>query len=172
MILHLIATFAIGLGAGGIVVLLNRMSGRRLPKALMPICAGAAMFAFQIWEEYTWFDRTAAALPENLIVAETYLYRNPIQVWTMLKPRVATFDAVDQATAERHQAEPSIVRVQIQRHERFTDTQLRWFIFDCATPRATPHNSDLFDARGLPPEDAWVRLAPDDQEIWAAACGA
>ncbi|MEO0661118.1 MAG: hypothetical protein AAFZ87_06250, partial [Planctomycetota bacterium] len=51
-------------------------TARALPT---PVAAGLAMFAFTLWQEYTWFDRSTAVLPEGARVAETYDYASAIQ---------------------------------------------------------------------------------------------
>lgn len=171
MFLNLIATFAVGFGAGGLAYGLNRLTGRRFPRWVTPIAAGGAMFAFQMWNEYTWFDRTVAALPAETKVVDTVLYRHPIQPWTLVFPRIFRFDAVNTASIERHQGPAPILRVEIQRHERFAQKAGRWWIFDCATPRGAPHLSERFTAEGLPRDEDWIALAADEP-IRKAACAA
>ena len=63
MFVELIATIFAGIACAGIAMALNRLTGRRLPKWIMPIAAGAGMIGMTISNEYTWFGRTAERLP-------------------------------------------------------------------------------------------------------------
>lgn len=171
MFLNLIATFSIGFCAAGIVLLLNKLSGKRLPGWLMPVAAGAAMFGYQMWNEYTWFERTEAALPNGVAVAQSYLYSNPIQPWTLLVPRVNRFVAVDVAGAQRNANAPDYALARLFLFERFTPTASRLAVFDCARPRRAPYDAgEEVTADGLPAESEWVAVAADDP-VRAKACG-
>ena len=102
MFLELIAVFAAGFGAAGLVLCLNIITRGRLPKWVMPVAAGAAMIGFTIWSEYTWYPRTLLTLPEGIEVAETYEHSAFYRPWTYAKPFVNRFLAVDQATLRRN----------------------------------------------------------------------
>ena len=66
MFVELIATIFAGIACAGIAMLLNRLTGRRLPKWIIPIAAGAGMLGMTVSNEYTWYSRTAETLPEGL----------------------------------------------------------------------------------------------------------
>lgn len=68
MFLELIATFIAGFAAAGVMMLVNRMSGGRLPRWLVPVVAGLAMIGTTIASEYNWFDRTRGTLPNGFEV--------------------------------------------------------------------------------------------------------
>ncbi|MEL7115964.1 MAG: hypothetical protein AAGP08_10295, partial [Pseudomonadota bacterium] len=70
MFIELIATFVAGLGAAGLVLVINMLTKGRLPKWVMPVAAGAAMIGVAISNEYTWGARTADGLPDGLVVVE------------------------------------------------------------------------------------------------------
>ncbi len=69
MFLELIATIFAGIACAGVAMLLNLATGRRLPRWILPIAAGAGMIAMTISNEYTWFDRTAERLPDGVEIA-------------------------------------------------------------------------------------------------------
>ena len=73
MFLELIATFAAGAGAAGLVLVLNLMTGGRLPRWAMPVAAGLAMLGVAISNEASWGARTAQGLPEGLVVVDEWV---------------------------------------------------------------------------------------------------
>lgn len=171
MFLNLIATFSIGFCAAGIVLLANKLSGKRLPRWLMPVAAGAAMFGYQMWNEYSWAERTAAALPPGVEVAQTFLYSNPIQPWTLLVPRVNRFVAVDVASAQRNANNPDYALARIYLMARFEPAASGLQVFDCVRPRRAPYDDgEAVTAEGLPAEGEWIALEADDA-VRAKACG-
>ena len=82
MFVELIATVFAGIACAGVAMLLNIMTGRRLPKWIMPVSAGLGMIAMTISNEYTWFKRTADRLPEGLEIATTVEEQGWLRPWT------------------------------------------------------------------------------------------
>ncbi|GGG87158.1 hypothetical protein GCM10011415_42090 [Salipiger pallidus] len=95
MFWELIAVFVAGFAGAGAVLALNRLTGRRLPRWLMPVGAGAAMLAVTISSEYGWYERTAAALPQGYEVATVNESRRLFRPWTLAVPMVDRFIAID-----------------------------------------------------------------------------
>ena len=71
MFVELIATIFAGIACAGLAMLLNIVTGKRLPKWVMPVAAGAGMIGMTISNEYTWFGRTAERLPDGVEIAMT-----------------------------------------------------------------------------------------------------
>ena len=71
MFLELIATIVAGIAAAGIMMVITRASGGRLPKWLTPVAAGAAMIAATISNEYGWYGRTSKSLPDEFMIVDT-----------------------------------------------------------------------------------------------------
>ena len=69
MIFELIGTILAGVAAALLFWAINRALKGRLPKWLMPVSAGAAMLLAAISSEYGWYDRTAATMPQGMVVA-------------------------------------------------------------------------------------------------------
>lgn len=113
MWLELIAALVAGLGAGGVAMLLRRISGKRLPGWLVPVAAGLAMIAYGIWSDYAWRDRTVAALPEGSVVLAEI--PSPIwwKPWTLLAPPVERLSAVHAAGARTRDDRPGLVLAQV-----------------------------------------------------------
>lgn len=131
MILILIASVALGLGAAGVVLGLARLSGGRLPRWAAPVAGGLAMFAFMLWNEYSWFDRAVAGLPGDAAVAETYPHSSWLQPWTLAVPRIARFAAV----APSGPAPEGYRRADVLLVTRFEGIRVLPHLFDCATGR-------------------------------------
>ena len=69
MLLDLIATLAAAFGCAGLALAARLISRGRLPRWIVPMSAGLGMLLFSVWNEYTWFDRVTAQLPETVVVA-------------------------------------------------------------------------------------------------------
>lgn len=170
MFLELIATFVAGIAAAGVVMLLNRMVGRRLPGWFTPVAAGAAMLASTIVSEYGWFARTAAAMPEGVEVAMTVEERSWVRPWTQLWPYVKRFAAVDVATAKRNDAFPDQRLVDLYFFGRWSPVSKAPFLFDCAGGRSAPlADGAEFGTDGEVTDAAWTAAPPDDP-ILKLAC--
>lgn len=103
MLIEFVAAIAAAAATAGLVLMIaafGRMTGRwSLPKWVMPAAAGAAMLGFAIWNEYSWFPRTRAALSEEMVVASAPADRMAYRPWTYIFPLVTRFVAVDRGAA-------------------------------------------------------------------------
>ncbi|GMG81036.1 hypothetical protein LNKW23_02480 [Paralimibaculum aggregatum] len=173
MIFILIASIALGLGAAGLVWGLGRLTGRRPPRFLAPVAGGLAMFAFMLWNEYSWFERSRAMLPEGAAVAESYDYSSLVQPWTLAVPRVARFAAVE-VSGTPWPERPALLLGAVTLHARFEPAARIPHLFDCEGLRRaalTPAEWAAFE-RGAPPEPAalaWAAAGPDDA-LTSTAC--
>lgn len=168
MLIVLIASVAIGLGAAGLVLTLPKLTGRSLPRWAAPAAGGIAMFSFMLWNEYSWYERAVASLPEGSEVAEAYPYSSIFQPWTLAVPRVARFAAVGPATTiEGTDLDLSIATVLLI--ERLEPAQNVLQLFDCAGGRRAdlPEPAEG-EALRLPAEPRWVEAGQDDPLIRAA----
>ena len=171
MFLELIATLFAGVAAAGAVLLLAKVLGRRWPGWVMPVAAGAAMIATTIANEYGWFPRTQANLPEGLVIVEMVESKALYRPWTYVFPFVERFAAVDVATARAHEGQPG---------KKLADTYLfgRWapvhklpVLADCpGGRRAALTDAVSFESDGTIQGADWVSVGADDP-IVAAICG-
>lgn len=144
-------------------MIVNRFTGRRLPKWAVPVAAGAAMIAFTIWSEYTWADRTANALPSEFQVVAQYETSVWWKPWTKAAPYQARMLAVDISSIQRNEAVPDMALVTLILMERFTAPRARPVFIDCAAPaRADAGPGVTFGADGRPQGAAWIPMAADD----------
>ncbi|MFI0397017.1 hypothetical protein [Paracoccus jiaweipingae] len=95
---------AVGIGAAALVYAAMhaaRKAGRPLPRILLPLAIGGAMLGFAVWNEYTWFDRVRAQLPDRVVVLDQGVARQAWRPWTLAFPVVARFTALDRAALVR-----------------------------------------------------------------------
>lgn len=95
MIWHLLALAVAGLGAAGIAALLRGLTGKKLPKWIIPIFAGAGMLTYQIYYEYNWFEHKQSQLPEASQVVEIEQEGVFWRPWTYMFPMTVGFTVLD-----------------------------------------------------------------------------
>ncbi|MCB1347837.1 MAG: hypothetical protein KDK11_04050 [Maritimibacter sp.] len=172
MFWELIATFVAGVAAAGVVLLLNKLLRGRLPRWLMPVAAGAAMIAMAIYNEYGWFPRTEANLPESLEIIDKVESRAWYRPWTYVTPFVERFVAVDRASVRTHEARPDYRLADVYLFGRWSPVHRLPVLADCAEwRRAALTDGFAFEADGSVTGADWASVAEDDA-IVAALCGA
>lgn len=95
MIWHLIAALFAALAAAGIAALLRTLSGKRLPRWIIPVFAGLGMLGYQIQHEYSWFSHKQQLLPASAEVVDTRQAAMFWRPWTYLVPMTTSFRVVD-----------------------------------------------------------------------------
>lgn len=167
MFFELIAAIAAGLGGAGVVLVVNKIIGNRLPKWLMPIGAGVAMLATTISSEYNWFPRTLDTLPDTMVVAHQVESRAPYRPWTYIAPFVNRFVAIDQA---------SLVTRDTQRmadayfFARWMPANTVTLLVDCADQRLAALSQGVsFDSSGAVAGADWSRV-PADDPLYSTIC--
>ena len=131
MFIELIATVFAGIACAGVAMLLNILTGRRLPKWIMPVAAGAGMIGMTISNEYTWFDRTAERLPEGVEVSSTVVEQSWIRPWTQAVPYTKRFVAVDVATLRKNENIPAQRLADLYFFGRWSPVSQAPMLFDC-----------------------------------------
>ena len=170
MFFELIATVVAGVGAAGLVMALNRLSGGRLPRWLMPAAGGLAMLAFTLWSEYNWYDRTSGALPDGVEVFATVEQSGGWRVWTRAWPYVHRFAAIDRASRRSHPDLPGQHLYNVVLYGRWAPVKQVPVLVDCAGGRrADLSPGTAFGADGMPADPAWRSVGADDP-LLAAAC--
>lgn len=100
MIWHLIAAISAALGGAGIALLLRFLSGKRLPKWIIPVFAGLGMLGYTVHYEYTWFDYQQARLPEGAVVVSVEEGKMFWRPWTLMFPMDVAYTVLDTANAK------------------------------------------------------------------------
>ncbi|MEX0339013.1 MAG: hypothetical protein AB3N11_08250 [Arenibacterium sp.] len=166
MFVELIATIFAGIACAGLAMLLNMITGRRLPKWVMPIAAGAGMIAMTISNEYTWFNRTAERLPEGVEIALTVEEQSWIRPWTQIWPYTKRFAAVDAGTVRRNEKLPDQRIVDLYFFGRWSPVNQAPMIFDCAENRsALLIDGAAFADDGSVVDADWQTMPADDPTL-------
>ena len=171
MFFELIATVVAGFACAGIAMLLNVMTGRRLPRFITPVAAGLGMLATTISNEYTWYDRTAATLPTGVEVATTVEEQSWFRPWTQAQPFTKRFVAVDLAKMRRNPALPGQRMVDLYFFGRWSPLNQAPMLFDCSARRsALLIDGASFGEDGRIADADW-RGVPEGDPILALVCG-
>ncbi len=170
MFVELIGTIVAGIACAGIVMLLNRITGRRLPKWMTPVAAGLGMVAMTISNEYTWYDRTTEILPSDVVVAMTVEEQSWLRPWTQIWPYTKRFVAVDKAATLRSEAAPDQRLTDLYFFGRWSPVNKAPVLFDCATSQsAVMIDGASFSSTGLI-ENAEFRAAPSGDPVLKLVC--
>lgn len=160
MFFELIAVFVAGFAGAGAAMILRKVTGGRLPRWLVPVGAGAAMLAATISSEYTWYARTAAALPEDMQVAQTVESRAAWRPWTYVFPLTDRFVAVDVGGLRANQQTTDLYLAEMAFFARWRPVTQVQIMVDCAgNRRADPTMGDGSDPvwRDVGPQDPVVQ---------------
>lgn len=163
MFLTIIGAIVLAVAIAGVVQLAYRVAGRKPPRGTLPLAAGLALVVFFIWNDYSWYQRTAGELPDEVKVARTYPSTSKLQPWTYIKPHVTRFSAVDTASLKRNDKAPGYVLADIFLIERYVPTIKTAQLYDCDGNRRTDimEGTALGDD-GLPDNAQWYDLEAGD----------
>lgn len=162
MFYELLATVFAGFAGGGIAYLLSWITRGAFPKSLVLAGAAVAMIAFSILNEYNWYPRSEAQLPEGVVVVATHESKAWYRPWTYVRPFVNRFIAVDTGSVQRNEDVP---------HQRIADVYLmeRWRAshalkigVDCERPAQARLSDVTYAEDGTMQSDRWETLSPDD----------
>ena len=170
MLLEFIAMIAAAFGVAGLVLLVNRGTGRRLPKWALPAGVAAVLLGFAIWSEYSWFGRVSATLDPGVEVVASYAGGALWRPWSYLFPVTDRFVAADTGRMVRHATVEGQRFLNAYWFQRWGRTRLATLMIDCTGRRGIelPPGAP-FPVEAVPPDSAWQPLPPDDP-ILAAAC--
>ncbi|MBO9425463.1 hypothetical protein J7444_12075 [Labrenzia sp. R4_1] len=171
MFVELIATIVAGIAAAGLVMLINRALGGRMPKWLAPVMAGVAMLATTISSEYGWYERTRETLPEGLVVAQTVENRSFYRPWTFALPYVERFVAIDTLSIKTHDAQPGMKLADAYYFGRWSTVNKLPVLTDCTeTRRAALIDAVTFENSGTIDGIQWVQV-PESDPMVSTICG-
>ncbi len=163
MFLELIAVIIAGIAGAGVMMLIARMAGGRVPKWLVPVAAGAAMLGTTISSEYSWYSRTSGALPDGLQVVETVENTAFYRPWTYIVPYTERFMALDTGNIRTNSENTALHMVDVYFFRRWGAVQSVELMVNCDTAqRADPALGDGGDP-------VW-RDAGDDDPIVNGVC--
>lgn len=161
-----VATIVCGLGAAGIALVLRSLSRQRLPKWIIPACAGAGMLAYLIHGEYTWYDFKKAQLPPEAVVVNTESQAVFWRPWSFAFSYVTAFSTVDINSIRRSVDNDNIVLFTLYRFEqKLTDSVAhRVHLINCGKRELVPLASD-----GRPSLNN-MKLLPADDRLLITVC--
>lgn len=163
MFIELIATVFAGFACAGIAMFLNIITGKRLPKWILPVAAGLGMIGMTISNEYTWFDRTAETLPEGITIAMKVEEQSWGRPWTQLWPYTKRFVAVDTATAQTNENLPDQRLADLYFFGRWSPVNQAPMLFDCTGARsALLIDGATFAADGTVTDADWQQMPAGD----------
>ncbi|WP_111413214.1 hypothetical protein [Billgrantia lactosivorans] len=168
MIWHLIAAVFAGLGAAGIGLLLRLASGKRLPKWIIPACAGLGMLGYQIHYEYSWYDHKRSQLPATTRVVDTQQDSMVWRPWTYLYPMTVGFSVVDQSSMVPRQADDNeLVEFILYRFDKEYVDQMHHepYLMNCSSAELVP----LTSGSRQPRIDA-LRELDRESSLYQAVC--
>jgi hypothetical protein len=167
MIWNLVATVFAGLGGAGIALILRMLSRKKLPKWIIPVCAGIGMLAYQIYIEYTWFDFKRSQLPAGAEVVSSETDSMIWRPWTYLKPMTVRFAVLDRNSInERLVAGESVVEFGYYRFEKSYVDQVRHqqYLLNCTNGQML----ELTETKA-PVVDS-LKVLENSDPLWRALC--
>jgi hypothetical protein len=170
MVFDLIAMACVGAGVAGVFFFLRKIFKDRLAKWALPAVIGGGMLVFSVWNEYTWFGRATAALPEEVIVLISPQDRSAIRPWTYLFPVTSRYMALDRTSMLVSTQNPDIRQMEMMVVQRWTPSRRVPMAFDCAAGRY----ASLTEGVALAPDGTlsggeW-KLALSEDPMQDAAC--
>ena len=171
MFWELIATVFAGFAFAGVAMLLNMISGGRLPKWATPVAAGIGMIVMTISSEYSWYDRTRDQLPDGLTIVEEVESRAFYRPWTYAVPFVDRFSAIDTMSVRTNDNVPDQRLVDLYLFGRWAPvTQLPVAVNCAENSRANLADGAEFADDGRLINASWYRAETEDP-IVEATCG-
>lgn len=160
MILNLIVTLVLGGLAAGSVYLVARPFGWKPAGVYYLVAAAAGMLAYSVYDEYSWYERSASTLPTQLKVVRTYATSMPYQPWTYAVPRIYRFDAVDMGSLRSNPKAPELALIRLLRVTRNTSSDSVAAVLDCPNARyAEIGEGTQFSQSGVPTNPDWQSLS-------------
>jgi hypothetical protein len=170
MIFNYAGTFVVGGAVALFIYAIVKTFKIAAPRWIYPASIGVAMMSFQVYNDYTWFDRAAADLPPTHVVAGSFTRADPLRFWTLLVEPVDRFSVVDRTSLKRNPKIDEFVIGDVLLVTRFQPTVRVTQVFDCSGNRRGDVHADVtFDASGRPMGVDWVTL-PADNPMMVAAC--
>lgn len=172
MLIDFVSMVAAGFAAAGIVMGLNRLSGRRLPKWAMPAAAGLAMIGFTIWNEYSWAERNRALYPDTAVVTFENARSDFWRPWTFVAPVTTRMSVLDRGPEAGLPADPGpdMRHAKVYLMERWKTSYGLTVLFDCANARRVDASAEGATEADLAAAE-WLEIDPEDPALRAACEG-
>ncbi len=152
---------AVGIGAAAAAYAAMhalRKAGAAVPGWILPAIVGISMLGFTIWNEYSWYSRVRAQLPDTVEVLQTGSGGKAWRPWAFVVPMVNRFAVIDRASVSPGEA--GLQRGDVLFVERWQPTRRVTLDFDCAGARLRAVSGEA--------ESAWQ--PGGDDPAFAAIC--
>lgn len=171
MFLELIGTIFAGFAFAGVAMLVNKLTGGRLPRWSAPVAAGLGMIGVTIASEYSWYDRTVETLPEGMEIVQEVESKAFYRPWTYAVPFVNRFAAIDTVSVRTNEQVPEQRLVDMYFFGRWAPVEKLPIAVDCATnSRASlADGAEFGDDGGIENAD-WLNVSAQDPII-EVTCG-
>ncbi|MGP1357893.1 hypothetical protein [Roseicyclus sp.] len=167
----LVTTFVAGFAGAGVGLALRALTRKRLPKGIIPVCAGLAMIVATIGQEYGWYEGVRRTMPADLVVLSTREQQAWYQPWTFVQPWVKGFIGFSPAETVETAEGSGFHAVQLRVQERWNPQTVVPALVDCGEGRWADLTPDMtFSETGEPTGAAW-RPADPEFPIVSAVCG-
>ncbi|WP_170764348.1 hypothetical protein [Ruegeria lacuscaerulensis] len=171
MFLELIGTIFAGIAFAGVVMVVNKLTGGRLPRWAAPVAAGLGMIGMTITSEYSWYDRTRETLPEGLTIIQEVESRAFYRPWTYAVPFVDRFAAIDTVSVRTNEQVPEQRLVDLYLFGRWAPVSKLPVAVNCEEySRANLADGAEFGDDGRVLNADWLKVSANDP-IVEATCG-
>lgn len=161
--LELLAAIVAAVAFAGIALMLRKLTRDRLPSWIVPAAAGFGLIAFTAWNEYSWYGRVSAELPEGVEVVWQDVAPQPLRPWTYLVPLTTRFLALDSRSLARHPGNDALVLADVYAFARWRGVEQGIVVVDCAEGRSVRLTAEMkIDDAGVLTGGEWVPIAADD----------
>jgi hypothetical protein len=169
--LELLAAIVSAVAFWGMAHLVWRLTGRRLPRWIMPASAAIGLIGFTIWSEYSWYGRVSSELPAGVEVVWSETRANGLRPWTHVFPLTTRFIALDTRAVAAHPANAALRLAPVYDIARWTPTRDGMMVFDCAAGRQILLTDQVtIDDQGNLSGADWIEPGPEDA-FQKQACG-
>lgn len=171
-VINLLGPIVAGIAIAGVLLFLKRVLRVPVPGWMIPVFAALTIFGLHVSNEYTWYDRHVALLPQTIEVIQPGGVSNWYEPWTYVKPRINRFVALDRARVKRNPDLDGFVLGPVLLVQRYSPTLEVTQLADCNGKRITEvAASAQFGADGLPTDITWRNVEPGDL-VFEALCKA
>ncbi|WP_282168487.1 hypothetical protein [Ruegeria atlantica] len=171
MFVKLIGTIFAGFLLAGIVLVLNKLTGGRLPRWATPVAAGLGMIGLTVYFEYTWFESTREKLPESFSIIKKVESRAFYRPWTYAVPFVDRFAAIDAGSVRTNEQVPEQRLVELYFFGRWAPVSKLPVVVNCKEfSRANLADGAEFADDGRLLNADWIDVTASDP-IVEATCG-
>jgi len=170
MFWSLLTAFVAAFAGAGVGLALWHLTGKRLPKSIIPVGAGIAMIVSTVALEYQWSANVLRTMAPDTVVVSERRQQAWYQPWTYVRPWVRGFIGFSPEELTETAPGSGILVVQMRRQERWQPQVVIPNLVDCdAGRRAELHTDMTFDDAGQPQNANW-RDVPADDPIVSAVC--